>query len=118
MTVEQGWTEKYVQSKLFLMAFVLACFRYPYGKLASYYRFLHEVCHYTFVPVVRTFQNWFSDYQKFVNERTRRTANHPKNEPDKAYKAWMRKEQKYTPLEDLVVWIRERLPQYGVDVFS
>ena len=114
MAVEQGWTEKYEQTKLYLMAFVLACFRNPYGKLASYHRFLNEVCRYTFIPVTRTFQHWFSDYQKFVNERTKRTANHPKNETDKTYKAWKRKEQKYTPLEDLTAWIRERLPLYGV----
>ena len=116
MTVEQGWTEKYEQTKLYLMAFVLACFRNPYGKLASYHRFLYEVCDYTFIPVLRTFQNWFNNYQAFVNEREKRTANLPKNESEKAYKAWKRKVKKYQPLEALTGWICERLPQYGVSL--
>ena len=114
MTLERGCVNQWEHTKQYLMAFILARYRIPYGKLASYYRFLNEVCKYTFIPKVRSFQNWFSAYQKFVSERSRRTANHPKNEPDKAYKAWKKMEQKFNSLEDLVAWIRERLPQYGI----
>ena len=114
MAFQCGWVDIYEHTKQYLMAFVFALYRHPYGKIASYHRFLQEVCGYTFIPLVRTFQNWFSDYLKFVNERTKRAANHPKNELDKAYKAWKRKERKYLLLEELVEWIRERLRSYDI----
>jgi hypothetical protein len=49
-----------------------------------------------------------------VDERTRRHNHPPQNEPDKAYKAWKRKERKYQLLEELVEWIRERLCSYDI----
>ena len=118
MSLARGWTVSKDRTKQFLFAFVLSLYKHPhgklYGKMTAFHRFIKDVCGYNFIKAAETYQKWYRDYQKFVRERTKRTANHPKNEPDKAYKAWIRKEQKFNSLEDLVVWIRERLPQYGI----
>ena len=118
MTVTHGWTVSNERTKQFLFAFVLSLYRNPlgklYGKMAAFHRFFTKVCGYTFIKSKETYEKWFRDYQVFVDEREKRTANPPKNESDKAYKAWMRKAKKYLLLEELIGWIRKRLSQHGI----
>jgi hypothetical protein len=118
MTLACGWVVSKERTKQFLLAFMLSLYRHPlkklYGKMAAFYRFFSEVCGYTFIKTKETYQKWYRDYQSYVNERTRRHNHPPQNEPDKAYKAWKRKERKYQLLEELVEWIRERLRSYDI----
>ena len=116
MTLTRGWTVAQSRTKNFLMAYILSLYCYPYGMVSAYHSFLKDVCGYTFVPVLRTLQNWFSNYRSYDDERTRREKNPPQKEPDKAYYNWMRKVRKYTSLDGLVDWIRTRLPHYGISV--
>ena len=96
------------------MACMLSQDKDLYGKMSAFHRFFKEGCGYTFMPLPRTFQNWMKGYRDFDRERNRRTANPPRNEPEKAYRAWLRKERKFAPLEELAAWIRERLTKYGI----
>ena len=120
MTLTHGWTVSKERTKQFLLAFMLSLYRNPldrlYGKMAAFHRFFTDDCGYSFAPVKRTLQKWFNDYREFVNERIRRHNRPPQNEPDKSYRAWMRRVRKYHPLEDLVAWMGKRLPQYGLSV--
>ena len=120
MTLTHGWTVSKERTKQFLLAFMLSLYRNPldrlYGKMAAFHRFFTDDCGYSFAPVKRTLQHWLDDYRDFVNERTRRHNRLPQNEPDKSYRAWLRRVKKYRPLEELVAWMGERLPQYGWSV--
>ena len=120
MTVADGWLVSKASTRDFLLSFMLSLFKEPLtelgGKLASFHRFFTKVCGYAFIKRARNLQIWFYEYQKFNLERDSRASKRPLNEPQKDYNTWRRRFHKYTSIEKMAAWMRNILPQYGIDI--
>ena len=120
MTVADGWLVSKASTRDFLLSFMLSLFKEPLtelgGKLASFHRFFTKVCGYAFIKCARNLQIWFHEYLKFVYERDSRASNRPLNEPQNDYNTWRRRFHKYTSIEKMAAWMRNILPQHGIDI--
>jgi hypothetical protein len=120
MTVADGWLVSKASTRDFLLSFMLSLFKEPLtelgGKLASFHRFFTKVCGYAFIKRARNLQIWFYGYQKFNLERSSRASNRPLNEPQNDYNTWRRRFHKYTSIEKMAAWMRNILPQHGIDI--
>ena len=120
MTVADGWLVSKASTRDFLLSFMLSLFKEPLtelgGEMASFHRFFTKVCGYAFIKRARNLQIWFYGYQKFNLERGSRASNRPLNEPQNDYNTWKRRFHKYTSIEKMAAWMRNILPQYGIDI--